>query len=608
LHRASQEVAAEETLRFQVTRLNRPLPAGVEWISAPAVYNDAAILSGHLYLCGPGGLTQFSPDGKMLARFRVGLELPAAPLVGMAVGRLSNASGSELYIATRGAGVLAFGETSSRQILPDAAAARQLTSVLPLPTGRLLLGTEKSGVLVFDGAHLKSFQPQLTDTHVTALAGDDSNLWVGTINSGVIHWHAGQADHFAEAEGLPDPRVLSLLVEGQRTFAGTPLGVAEFHDGKFVRVLASGFFARSLLRDESELIVGTLDEGVVEVPLSGTGRPMARPRGQEIPGPVVRLLSADGNFYALTSGALLSFNPRGATWNSVLDPESAQLSDRDVSALNVDSSGRLWVGYFDRGLDVLDRGQQRVSHAEDDHVFCINRIIEDPRLKTTSVATANGLVVFDSALHERQVLGRDEGVIANQITDVALTPGGMTLATPAGLTFLTAGGARSIYAFQGLVNNHVYTLATAGSRLLAGTLGGVSILDGGHVKLNYTNANSGLNTNWITSLVRVGDDWFAGTYGGGIFELNAAGQWLTFPHATGPFVVNPNAMLVTDQRVYAGTLDRGLYVYDRAAQRWSSTLAGLPSPNVTALAVHDGMLYVGTDDGLIRIPEQDLAL
>jgi ligand-binding sensor domain-containing protein len=36
-------------------------------------------------------------------------------------------------------------------------------------------------------------------------------------------------------------------------------------------------------------------------------------------------------------------------------------------------------------------------------------------------------------------------------------------------------------------------------------------------------------------------------------------------------------------------------------------MAGLPSLNVTALAVHNNYLYIGTDNGLIRIPEQNLS-
>ena len=599
-------MAAEEDLKFTVSRLNRLAPSGVEWISSPAAYSDAAFFGGRLYVCGPSGLIEYSTDGKLTARYRVGLELPAAPLVGMSTGRAADAAEPEIYLATAGGGLLAFSAKSLRQMLPQAGPLRQLTAVLALPTGRVLLGTEKSGVLVYDGTHLSSFHSQLAKLPITALAGDDSSLWVGTLNNGVVHWHAGQAERFAEAEGLPDPRVLSLAVDGDRTFVGTPMGVAEFLEGKFTRVLASSFFATSLLVEGETLIVGTLDEGILEVPLAVGLNAGPRPHGQEISGRILRLLSAQGNLFALTDSGFYDFNPHGGAWRPAFEREASLLADRNVSALEFDSSGRLWVGYFDRGLDVLSPSGERATHIEDEHAFCINRIVHDPQRDSTLVATANGLLVFDGALREREVLGHNEGLIADHVTDVALTGDGMTLATPAGITFLTARGARSIYAFHGLVNNHVYTLGAEGTRLLAGTLGGLSILDDGQVRMSLTTANSGLKANWITALARVGDEWFLGSYGGGIFRLDSAGRCERFPDAADAFVVNPNAMLATRQRVYAGTLGRGLYVYDRAQGRWSDLTAALPSPNVTALAVHDGYLYVGTDGGLIRILEQDL--
>ena len=607
LRQATSEVAAEDDLKFTVSRLNRTVPPGVEWISSPAAFNDAAFFGGRLYVCGPSGLIEYSMDGKPAARYRVGLELPSAPLMGMSIGRAADAAEPELYVATAGGGLLAFSERSLRQILPEAGPLRHITAVLTPPTGRVLLGTEKSGVLVYDGTHLSFFHSQLANLQITALAGDDSNLWAGTLANGVVHWHAGQADRFAESDGLPDPRVLSLAVDGDRTLVGTPMGVAEFRGGKFRRVLASSFFASSLLVEGETLIVGTLDEGILEIPLDAGSSKGPRPRGQEISGRIMRLLSAEGNLFALTASGFYSFNPRGGAWRPAFEREASLLEDPNVSALEFDSSGRLWVGYFDRGLDVLSPGGERATHIEDAHVFCINRIIHDPQRGATLVATANGLIVFDGALRQRGVLGHNEGLIADHVTDVALTAGGMTLATPAGITFLTSGGARSIYAFHGLVNNHVYTLAAEGTRLLAGTLGGLSILDDGQVRMNYTTANSGLKANWITALARVGDEWFVGSYGGGIFRLDASGRCERFPDASDAFVVNPNAMLATGQRVYAGTLERGLYVYDRALGRWSNVTRALPSPNVTALAVHDGYLYVGTDNGLIRILERDLA-
>jgi len=216
------------------------------------------------------------------------------------------------------------------------------------------------------------------------------------------------------------------------------------------------------------------------------------------------------------------------------------------------------------------------------------------------------LIRFDAAGSKEQVLTRADGLIADHVTDVAPYQGGLALATPAGLTFLDSTGARSMYAFQGLVNNHVYALGVSGDALVAGTLGGLSLLNKGDVQFNYTTASSGLKHNWITAVVPVGQEWMVGTYGAGILGLDRSGHFHSFEHATGDLEINPNAMLVTHDHVFAGTLGHGLYVYDRESERWFAIEQGLPSSNVTAFAAANGYLYVGTDNGLVRIQEQKL--
>ena len=130
----------------------------------------------------------------------------------------------------------------------------------------------------------------------------------------------------------------------------------------------------------------------------------------------------------------------------------------------------------------------------------------------------------------------------------------------------------------------------------------------GEVPVNYTSGASGLKHNWITAVVRVGDEWMLGTYGAGVLGLDGAGRFRSFDTATGDFVVNPNAMLVTPKHVLVGTLGKGLYVYDRESQRWAVRKDGLPSLNVTALARSGETIYVGTDNGLVRIQEPKLNL
>ena len=606
LHTAQEQVASEQRVRFSVRRVEPVTLAGVEWISAPAVFSAATRFNGKLYVSGPAGLFEYDSRGALLKQYFAGRELPPSPLGSMARAVLADSRQPELLIATRSEGVLAFNGQTFRQIRPEEPHARSLTSLLALPSGRLLLGTQDRGVLVYDGSRLAVLHPSLANLHVTALAGDDAGLWVGTRDRGVLHFHAGRLDAFAEPEGLPDPQVHSIALAGDSVYVGTSLGVAEFRDGKLQRVLARGTFARALLPRDKTLLVGTMDEGIAEVPL-------ARPRAVAFhapadlgPGEIEQLFEADGAAYALARDGLYQAGSSGG-WRRVLSREGAQLSDRNIAALAVDGRGRLWVGYFDRGLDIVsDSGRARPLHIEDERVFCVNRILPQAGRDETYIATANGLVVFDAAGHEQQVLKRADGLIADHVTDIAPYRGGMAVATPAGLTFLDgAGGARSLYAFHGLVNNHVYALGVAGDRLMAGTLGGLSVLDDEKIVGSYTSAGSELKANWITAVAPLGDEWMVGTYGAGIVKLDTAGHFQPFELATAKFEVNPNAMLVTPQHVFAGSLGQGLYIYDRGSQRWSAMRDGLPSENVTAIAASGGYVYLGTDNGLVRIAEQN---
>src|SRR5208282_6207612 len=132
-----------------------------------------------------------------------------------------------------------------RQIRADDARLRKIPAILPVETGRILIGTEKAGVLVYDGHVLTPFHPSVTDIPVTALAGNDADLWIGTLDRGLLHWKAGAIETLDDA--LPDKQILSLALNGETLYAGTGLGIAEIRGGKLARVIAPGYFAQTLL-------------------------------------------------------------------------------------------------------------------------------------------------------------------------------------------------------------------------------------------------------------------------------------------------------------------------------------------------------------------------
>ena len=592
---SAREVAARSEFAYRERTLSLAAPSGVESISAAPEFRDIALFGDSALVSSAAGLYLYDA-GNQIRAWRPGLELPPAEPGSMSAGP------SGIYVATRGAGLLAFDGIRFRQILPENAVLRNVTAVLALASGRVLLGTQHNGVLAWDGHRLVPLAAGLNGAYVTALAGAESDLWIGTLNRGVYRYHAGQLD--AHAGALPDPQVLSISVAGSAAYVGTPLGVVEFQDGERTRTLADNVFAKAIAADSTRVAVGTEDEGILDLPLQSRAIRTGWPTKRDLAGGVEAIREIAGERYAVTPSTIYRFDAaRG--WRVAIAAPAASLTARNVAALGF-SGGALWVGYFDAGLDLLHPDFSRSAHYEDDALFCVNRIVADPSHDRTAVATANGLVMFDGAGRRRQVLGRGDGLLSNHVTDVAFRENGMVLATPAGLSFVDGGGVRSLYAFQGLVNNHVYSIGVAGDETIAGTLGGVSMLNRDAVVANYTTANSGIRHNWVTALARVDDDWFIGTYGAGVMRFSRGGGWSSFADLRHDFVVNPNAMLVTGSRVYAGTLDRGLFVYDRNSKRWTNATAGLPSLNVTALAASAGFLYAGTDNGLVRIGEEAL--
>ena len=573
-----------------------PPPPGAKSFETAADFRDATAFSESVFLAGSGGIQQFDSSGARLRTWRPGLEIPAAPVTALAEGLDPGTGRRSLFAATAGAGVLVLAEDGGvEQVRAADKGRRDLTALLPLADGRLLIGSEQEGVLAWDSGGMRPLHDDLRGLRVTALAGDAAELWVGTIDRGVLRFAGGAVQAIGGEQGLPDARVLSLAVAGESTYVGTAHGVAEVSGGSVVRTLAEGVIASAVTVEDGKLFVGSFDQGIAEIALD-LSRWTQRAAWRDEPGQTRRFLRLDGALYALAADGLYPLAAGGA-----LEAPGAVLTDRNISALARTSDGRLWVGYFDRGLDIMDDAGDLAAHLEDETIFCVNRIVEDADEGVVYVATANGLALLSLDGEVREVRRKEQGLIANHVTDLVIRDSELAVATPAGLTFFGRGGARSLYALQGLVNNHVYAVGAAGPELIAGTLGGVSRLRGDVVERSWTTANSAIGHNWVTAVERLGADWLLGTYGSGVVRLAPDGS-VTNPPELADVEINPNA-LVVGTTAFAGGLDRGLLVYDRDGQRWIEHLTGLPSSNVTALTLADGFVYVGTDNGLTALPE-----
>ncbi len=227
----------------------RPAASRFEPVLIASDFRSAVQFAGDLYICAGSGLFRYS-ENELKQTWYAGRELPPAPLLSVAV--RTGVGVPELWIATDGAGILIYNGSVFRQFLPEKPALRNISAVLPLADGRVLLGTPTAGLYVTDGKSLRVFHPEFANTQVTALAGDEDQFWVGTRSDGAWLWRGGEAVHIAA--DLPDPQVLSLASNADNAWIGTPLGVAEFKDGKLTRRLADGIFAQALAQHSGELV------------------------------------------------------------------------------------------------------------------------------------------------------------------------------------------------------------------------------------------------------------------------------------------------------------------------------------------------------------------
>lgn len=178
---------------------------------------------------------------------------------------------------------------------PDALSGNEVRAIFEDAQRRLWVGTG-SGLDLFDrftgrfshARHEPSDPFSLSDSYVMSIAQDRTGLlWVGTRGAGVNRWNPR-----SWALGLVEPAELS----------------------------GSNLSSFATFRDESELWIGTMSQGLLHGDRNGSG--------------------------------LRSFGPRNG------DPA---LSSGQVMSLLAAADGTLWIGTMDGGLDRLDRVNRRVD-------------------------------------------------------------------------------------------------------------------------------------------------------------------------------------------------------------------------------------------------------
>jgi len=625
LEQERERQAAATRVDVEERELRAPSTDGLTLLLNAADVRAVARFHDGAYLATSGGLIAVDEGGDIRKRYTTLDGLPDIDLTSLAVFR------DRLFVGTASAGLLAFDGNVFIGFRFNKPKASHVSVLVPTET-ELLIGTIDGGLFEYDGQRFTrrfNSAPGAEFSRVTALLSHESRLYIGTQDAGLYIWREAHIEHITTNETLPSPHVTAITslpasLSDRGTIAvATDFGVVALNDANELKPISNRPNVTSLAVSRGHLFAGMFNGGIVDLnppavrqkALAGEAETSSsQTAGLPVSVPA-KVVVEDGKLWALTSSGAFA-RDEGSTRPAFESIAGALVRDPVLTAghitgLALDGASRLWVGYFDRGIDVLaPETSERLSHIEDDRVREINHLVFDGSDDRMLAATSRGLVAFAGNFKQTVMTREQGGLINDSVAQVSLaidsgTRGrSMVLATSGGLTEVAGGRARSLTAFHGLASNHLYTSASVGSRLFVGSLAGLVELEGLRVVRTYKTSNSSLSHDWVTALAEAEGTLYVGTNGGGVDALLPTGEWVNFADELGKFEVNQNAMHYDGERLYVGTSDRGLLVYNTRARRWTRVTAGLASQNVTAITTDDRFVYVGTLNGLVRIEKR----
>jgi ligand-binding sensor domain-containing protein len=610
---------------------------GVELIQSSRATRGLAQFNGSVFAATGGGLVEFDEEGKTKRRYTTLDGLPESDLTSITI------FNSKLFIGSGSQGLIVFdGKRFERYRWTDRDA--QAVTALLEDRGRLLIGTFAGGLLEFDGGRFREIKAESKQegqegqrrlAGINCLIADGARLFVGTFADGLWINDSDHWSHFTVAEGLPSNRVVGIVADGDHLIVASDFGLAVDNSDSLQRrfqTIATLPELSSAIRYGGDILL-CKDDGEVfrlgsdrrnsnRIQLSPVDwkRPeslsscqlAAFAKGKKPMGETLWLMSGEGMWRLGWQDEGLSGAPRVSRFGETPNLSLGALKSNVISALAFDDLGRLWAGSFRDGIDVIAPDGGRITHLESETVREINALVWDGRSRRMLAATAQGLIRFDGSFGSER-LSRADGLLSDSVLSATVIQGGdregVALATSRGLSLGDAKRFRGLTTVQGLPDNGVYSVLSHREFIYAGTRGGLAQIAGGiaggRVVRVFKDSNSKLSHNWTPALCAVGPRLFIGTYGGGVFELTAAGELVSFASETGRQTVNQNAMASDGERLYVGALD-GAWVLDLRSQKWTRLKDELPSSVVLSVAVDAQRVYFGSTGGIARIEKSYL--
>lgn len=453
----------------------------------------------------------------------------------------------------------------------------------------LYIGTWGKGVLrLHDRAlapvpvHGQSGPSQL---RVTDLVVMDGNLVVATAGNGLFRLEQGRMKPMVAS--LAGAMVWSLAVQGKVLWAGTVDGLYRIEGAEIQAKNQAD--VRDVLVSGRNLWLATFGQGIQHLDEAGIVRPASTPANAQF-----------AYTYADQGGAACIGTHEGmwlrkGTSEAWRKAAITSVPSSDIAALAVDGE-RLWVGTFDRGLAVYERGTWRQIKSEliDPKINAL--VVENGRLW---VATSAGLSLVQGDRIAR--LDDRDGLPSRHVLSLArLRDGGILAGTARGAVVVRDGAVTAMGRKQKLYISNVWAVAEdSAGWLWLGTTKGLYRGRAGQSWERYSVATGHLRDDWVMAITVRGNALFIGTYKGGVTRLEPVQNGYQATNLADGWV-NPGGMAWVGDTLYVATMD-GLLKGNGTS--WQAHESPVPGRDITAVAHQSqgSRLWIATRRGLLGL-------
>ena len=344
--------------------------------------------------------------------------------------------------------------------------------VMQLRNGDLLVGTERGAYRGRNGQFLP-LSDALPVDGVPSLAEDSlGNLWIGTVNNGLLRLSGTRVEAFSAVHGLPNNRVASLQVDAEGSlWAGTNSGLLRLSDAPFTTWNGDQGLTDDYVRTLAEAAGGDI--------WIGTGRGLNRWRGNRV---VERYTAADGlpgdsilSLLPSRDGSLLVgsytvgvYRMRDGRVVERFDTAGGMPGSNQVRALAESADGTLWIG--------TTRGLARRRNGVFEQFTMAEGMPRD--FVISLLAARDGSLWAGTANGAARIVGDEVTVLDIQAVN----------------------GAQDVFDFHEDADGTLWMATDRGLlRYRRGQLAGIGIANGLPVDTLFAVVDDGLGTFWLTS-------------------------------------------------------------------------------------------------------------